>query len=78
MFYPFLHFVSYRSSDGIFFSFRHRVQTGSGAHPDSYQMSARGGLSAGIKLPGPEADHSPSSSAQVKNVWSYTSIPPYV
>jgi len=25
-----------------------------------------------------EADHSPPSSVEVKNVWSYTSIPPHV
>jgi hypothetical protein len=30
----------------------------------------------GVKRPGREADHSPPSSAKVKNVWSYTSIPP--
>jgi hypothetical protein len=28
--------------------------------------------------PGHEADHSPPSSADVKNAWSYTSIPQYV
>jgi hypothetical protein len=27
----------------------------------------------GLKRPGHEADHSPPSSAKVKNVWSYTS-----
>jgi len=26
--------------------------------------------------PGREADHSPPSSAEVKNAWSYTSTPP--
>jgi hypothetical protein len=35
-----------------------------------------GALSLGIKQLGHEADHSPPSSAQVKNVWSYTSTPP--
>jgi hypothetical protein len=30
-----------------------------------------------IKRPGREADHSPASSAEVKNPWSYTSIPQY-
>jgi hypothetical protein len=30
-----------------------------------------------VKLPGREADHSPSSSAEVKNAWSYISYPPY-
>jgi hypothetical protein len=29
------------------------------------------------KRPGREADHSPSSSADVKNAWSYTPIPQY-
>jgi hypothetical protein len=36
-----------------------------------------GALSLGVKWPGREADHSPPSSAEVKNAWSYTSTPPY-
>jgi hypothetical protein len=32
--------------------------------------------SLGVKRPGREADHSPTSSAEVKNSWSYTSTPP--
>jgi hypothetical protein len=32
----------------------------------------------GPKMPGLEADHSHPSSVDVKNVWSYTSTPPYV
>jgi hypothetical protein len=32
----------------------------------------------GVKQLGCEADHSPLSSAEVKNVWSYTSTPQYV
>jgi hypothetical protein len=35
-----------------------------------------GALSLGKKRPGREADHSPPSSAEVKNAWSYTSTPP--
>jgi hypothetical protein len=35
-----------------------------------------GALSLGVKRPGREADHSPPSSAKVKNAWSYTSTPP--
>jgi len=35
-----------------------------------------GALSLGVKRPGREADHSPSSSSEVKNAWSYTSTPP--
>jgi hypothetical protein len=34
-----------------------------------------GALSLGVKRPGRE-DHSPPSSAGVKNAWSYTSTPP--
>jgi hypothetical protein len=33
-------------------------------------------LSLGVKRPGREADHSPPSSAEIKNEWSYTSTPP--
>jgi hypothetical protein len=36
-----------------------------------------GALSLGVKRLGHEADHSPPSSAKVKNVWSYTSTPQY-
>jgi hypothetical protein len=32
-------------------------------------------LSIGVNRPGGEADHSPPSSVEVKNAWSYTSIP---
>jgi len=32
--------------------------------------------SLGVKRPGCEADHSPPSSAEVKNAWSYTSTFP--
>jgi hypothetical protein len=35
-------------------------------------------LSPEAKRPGREADHLPPSSAEVKNVWSYASTPPYV
>jgi hypothetical protein len=35
-----------------------------------------GALSMGVKRSEPEADHSPPSSAEVKNAWSYTSTPP--
>jgi hypothetical protein len=37
-----------------------------------------GELSTGIKRPGREADHSPPTSADVKNTWICTSTPPYV
>jgi hypothetical protein len=42
------------------FSLHHRVQNDSGAHPASYPMDTRG------SFPGGEADHSPSSNAEVK------------
>jgi hypothetical protein len=35
-----------------------------------------GALSLGLRQPGRETDHSPSSTPEVKNVWSYTSTPP--
>jgi hypothetical protein len=38
-------------------------------------MGARGSL-PGVKQPVREVDHSPPSSAKVKNAWSYTSTPP--
>jgi hypothetical protein len=47
------------------FSLHHRVQNGSGAHPSSYPMGT-GGSFPGVKRPGREADHSPPSSAEVK------------
>jgi hypothetical protein len=33
----------------------------------------QGAFSLEVKRPGSEADHPPSSSAEVKNAWSYTS-----
>jgi hypothetical protein len=59
------------------FSLRHRVQNVSGAHLAPYPMGTRGSF-PGVKRPGREADHSHPSSAEVKNAWSYTSIPQYV
>jgi hypothetical protein len=56
---------------------RHRVQTGSGAHPASYQMST-GDIFLGVKRPWIEAEQSPPSSAETKYAWSYTSTPPYI
>jgi hypothetical protein len=34
-------------------------------------------LSPGVKRPRRETDHSPPSSAEVKNTWIFTSTPPY-
>jgi hypothetical protein len=38
------------------FCLRHRIQTGSGAHPASYSMGTEA-LFSGVKRPGREADH---------------------
>jgi hypothetical protein len=46
-------------------SLHRRFQNGSGAHPDSYIMGTRGSF-PGVKRPRREADHSPPSSAEVK------------
>jgi hypothetical protein len=55
------------------------VQTGSGAHPASYLM-VLGALSQEVKWQGLQADHSPPTSAEVKNIctWIYTSSWPNV
>jgi hypothetical protein len=37
-----------------------------------------GALPPAVKRPGREADHSPPTSAEVKNTYIYTSTPPYV
>jgi len=50
-------------------------QTSSGAHPASYPMGTGGSFPEAKKL-GHEADVSPPSSAEIKQVWSYTSTPP--
>jgi hypothetical protein len=54
----------------------HRVHTGTGTNIAFYPMGT-GCSFLGVKLPGCEANNSPSSSAEVKNVWSYTSTPQY-
>jgi hypothetical protein len=48
---------------------------GSGAHPASYPMGTRVSIPGG-KPAGREDDHSPPSSTEVKNAWSYTSTTP--
>jgi hypothetical protein len=37
-----------------------------------------GAVSTRVKGPGCEADHSHTTSAEVKKMWIYTSTPPYV
>jgi hypothetical protein len=57
--------VPFPAGDGSF-SLHHRIQNGSGAHPASYPVGTRDSFPA-VKQPGREADHSPPSSAEVKN-----------
>jgi hypothetical protein len=68
--------VRFLAGIGIFF-FRQCVQTGFGDHPASYQMGTRVIFSA-VKRAERGADHSPPSSTEVMNAWSYTSTPLYV
>jgi hypothetical protein len=60
----------------------HVVQKSSGAYWDPNKWvgtdSSIFGGGGGIKWPGCEADHSPLTSAKVKNTWIYTSIPSHV
>jgi hypothetical protein len=43
------------------------VQTGSGAHPASYPLGTGGPFPRSKAWPGRDTDHSPPSSAEVKN-----------
>jgi hypothetical protein len=43
------------------------VQKGFGAHPASYKMGTGGSFPGGKARPGRDADHSPPSSAEIKN-----------
>jgi hypothetical protein len=56
----------------VFFSLRLHVQTGSEAHQASYKVGS-GAHSSGLNRLGREADKSPPSRDEVKNLWSYTS-----
>jgi hypothetical protein len=56
-------------------SLHHHVQTDSGARLASYPLDTQGSFlrdKAAVR----ESDHSPSSRAEVKNGWRYTSTPP--
>jgi len=57
------------------FSLHYHFQTSCGAHPASHPVCTRN-IFPGVKQPVCEANHSPTSNAKVKNVWSYTSVPP--
>jgi len=49
------------------FSLHYGVQAGFGAHPASYPVSMRGSFTGG-KVAGREADHSPPSSTEIKEL----------
>jgi hypothetical protein len=70
-----LKFAPGRSREGFLY-LHHRVKTSSGLHPASYPMGT-GDSFPEVKRPGGEADHSPPSSVEVRNTWSYTSTFPY-
>jgi hypothetical protein len=62
--------------DSYLFTTASRTALGSVQPPNQW---APGALSPGVKRPGCEAAHSPpSSSVEVKDVWSYPSTHPYV
>jgi hypothetical protein len=67
--------VGVRVPVGLRIFTHHVVQTGSGVHPTSYPMGT-GDSFPGVKRPGREADHTPTS-AEVKKTWVYTSTPLY-
>jgi hypothetical protein len=57
------------------FSLLQTVQIGSRAHKAPYSIGT-GVPSRGVERPENEVGHSPLSSAEFKNGWSYTYIPP--
>jgi hypothetical protein len=59
------------------FSLNHAFHVGSGVTQPTIQC-VPGEISSRIRRPGREADHSPLTSAKLKNIWIYTSTPPYI
>jgi hypothetical protein len=59
----------FESRWGQKFSLLHVVQTGSEVHLTSYPMGT-GGFSPTVKRPGPETDHSPPASAEIRKCGS--------
>jgi hypothetical protein len=51
------------------------VQTGYETHFPSFSVCT-GFISPGLKRPGREVNRLPLTSAEMKNEWSYTTIPP--
>jgi hypothetical protein len=59
------------------FPLLHVAQPGSGAHPPSYSIGT-GHSIPGVKCgEGRETEHSPPTSAEIKNTLIYISSPPY-
>jgi hypothetical protein len=67
--------VRFPAGTGFLFSAASRLVLGSTQPPMLWMLGA---LSLGVKQLGCEADYSPTSSAKFKNVWNYTSIPPWI
>ena len=59
-----------------YFLLLHDVQAGCGAYPASSSVGTR--FFRGVKWLGRDVDHSPPSSAEIKNVWSSARISLYV
>jgi hypothetical protein len=59
--------IEVRSPTGADFSSSPCVQTGPGAHPAPYPLGTGDSFPGGKARPGRDADHSPPSSAKVKN-----------
>jgi hypothetical protein len=62
-----------RDNDGNFSVTASRPTLGPTQPPTQWVL---GDLTLGVKRPGREADHSPPTSFEVKNAWSYTSTSP--
>jgi hypothetical protein len=67
-----LEFNSRRGLGIFLFTTASRMALGPTQPPIQWVLGA---ISLGVKQPVREADHSPPSSAEVKNAWSYTSTP---
>jgi hypothetical protein len=69
-------FCSRQGQGKVFISLHHCVRICCEAHPASYSMGTTGALFPGVYRPKREADHSPSSRAEVKNARSCNITPP--
>jgi hypothetical protein len=68
------HDQGFESRQGLGIFTASRLTLGPNQPPTQW---VQGSLSLEIKQTGRETDHCPLSSAEVKNAWSYTSIPQY-